>query len=332
MILKQLIIIFSVFFVSNVHAQFAPQAGLVGSTAIHKDSAVFVDWASNCTINRGWMNVADTTLGKTTSGTNSSALGIPDADVVSLGDGGEAIYFFSNPIINGPGFDFAIFENGFISPADSNLSYMELAFVEVSNDGVNYKRFAATSHMDSSMQTAAYGQYTDCRLVDGLAGKYIANYGTPFDLDEFLPLSSINIYDIHYIKIKDVVGSIHRNYCSYDAKQNVINDPYPTDFITGGFDLDALGIIHQLYPTAVLNERKENMIAVYPNPCQNQLQIQSLEKIKTVSVVSFEGKIVLQLNEMNQNYLDVSSLKVGIYLLKFETEKGKIVHQYFSKN
>jgi hypothetical protein len=330
--LKHFLIVFFIFCVAKSNAQFAPQAGLVGSTAIHKDSAVFVDWASNCTINRGWMNIADTTLGKTTSGTNLSALGIPDGDVVSLGDGGEVIYYFSNPIINGNGFDFAVFENGFRSPADSNLSYMELAFVEVSNDGVNYKRFAASCNMDSSMQTAGYGQYTDCRLVNGLAGKYIANYGTPFDLDEFLPLSSININDIHYIKIKDVVGSIHRNYCSYDAQQNVINDPYPTDFITGGFDLEALGIIHQLYPTSVSNEGKENVISVYPNPCQNQLQFQSTEKIKTVSVISIDGKIVLQFNEMNQNNLDVSSLKVGIYLLKIETEQGKIIHQYFTKN
>ena len=330
--MKNLLILFFVFFFINVHAQFAPQAGLLGSTALYKDSSIFVDWATNCTINRGWMNIADTALGKVTSGSSFSALGIPDGDVVSLGDGGEAIYYFSNPIVNGPGFDFAIFENGFRNPADSNLSYMELAYVEVSNDGVNYKRFAASSHIDTSMQIAGFGQYADCRLVNGLAGKYIANYGTPFDLDEFLPLSSININDIHYIKIKDVVGSIHRNYCSYDAQQNVINDPYPTDFITGGFDLDALGIIHQLYPTSVSNEGKENVISVYPNPCQNQLQFQSNEKIKTVSVVSFEGKIVLQFNEMNQNYLDVSSLKVGIYLLKFETEKGNIIHQYFTKD
>jgi len=329
--LKNLLILFFVFFFINVHAQFAPQAGLIGSTALYKDSSIFVDWATNCTFNRGWMNIADTALGKVTSGSSFSALGIPDGDVVSLGDGGEAIYYFSNPIVNGPGFDFAIFENGFRNPADSNLSYMELAFVEVSNDGINYKRFAATSHIDTSMQIAGYGQYTDCRLVNGLAGKYIANYGTPFDLDEFLPLSSINLNDIHYIKIKDVVGSIHRNYCSYDTQQNIINDPYPTDFMTGGFDLDALGIIHQLYPASTLNESKENTISIYPNPCQNQLKIQSSEKIKRGTVVSLEGKVVLQFNEMDQDNIDVSSLKGGIYLLKLETEKGRFIHKYLSK-
>ena len=329
--MKQLFILFFVFIVVNVSAQYAPQAGLLGSTALHKDSSIFVDWATNCTINRGWMNVADTTLGKTTAGVNSSASGFPDGDVVSLGDGGEAIYYFSNPIVNGPGFDFAIFENGFRNPADSNLSYMELAFVEVSNDGVNYKRFAATSHIDTSIQTAGFGQYTDCRLVNGLAGKYIANNGTPFDLDEFLPLSSINLNDIHYIKIKDVVGSIHRNYCSYDAQQNIINDPFPTDFISGGFDLDALGIIHQLYPTSTLNEGKENIVSIYPNPCQNQLHIQSSERIKRGIVVSLEGKVIWQSKEIDQNNIDVSSLKEGVYLLKLETENGTFLHTFFSK-
>ena len=329
--MKQLFILFFVFITANVRAQYAPQAGLLGSTALHKDSSIFVDWAINCTINRGWMNVADTTLGKTTAGVNSSASGFPDGDVVSLGDGGEAIYYFSNPIVNGPGFDFAIFENGFRNPADSNLSYMELAFVEVSNDGVNYKRFAATSHIDTSIQTAGFGQYTDCRLVNGLAGKYIANYGTPFDLDEFLPLSSINLNDIHYIKIKDVVGSIHRNFCSYDTQQNIINDPYPTDFISGGFDLDALGIIHQLYPTSILNEGKENIVSIYPNPCQNQLHIQSSERVKRGTVVSLEGKVIWQSKEIDQNNIDVSSLKEGVYLLKLETENGTFLHTFFSK-
>lgn len=329
--MKQLFNLFFVFIVVNVHAQFAPQAGLLGSTALHKDSSIFVDWATNCTINRGWMNIADTALGKVTSGSSFSAIGIPDGDVVSLGDAGEAIYYFSNPIVNGPGFDFAIFENGFRNPVDSNLSYMELATVEVSNDGINYKRFAATSHIDTSMQISGFGQYSDCRLVNGLAGKYIANYGTPFDLDEFLLLSSINVNAIHYIKIKDVVGSINRNYCSYDAQQNVVNDPYPTDFISGGFDLDALGIIHQLYPTSILNDSKENTISIYPNPCQNILHIQSSEKIKRGTVVSLEGKVVLQFNEMDQDNIDVTSLKGGIYLLKLETQKGRFIHKYLSK-
>ncbi|MBP6624969.1 MAG: hypothetical protein KA198_07340, partial [Chitinophagaceae bacterium] len=67
--------------------QFAPQAGLAGSTAIHKDSSIIQSWGNQCTIIRGWQNFADTTLGKASFGDSSKALGIADGDMVSLGDG-----------------------------------------------------------------------------------------------------------------------------------------------------------------------------------------------------------------------------------------------------
>ena len=30
-----------------------------------------------------------------------------------------------------------------------------------------------------------------------------------------------------------------------DAEGHLINDPYPTDYETGGFDLDAVGVLNQ---------------------------------------------------------------------------------------
>ncbi|MCC7030408.1 MAG: hypothetical protein IT257_08885, partial [Chitinophagaceae bacterium] len=145
--MKSFLYILILLFAHSVcNAQFAPQASLAGSTAIHKDSSIILDWASNCIIHRGWIDVADTTLGKVSSGDSSRALGIADADVVSLGDGGEAILYFSNPLVNGDGPDFAIFENGFRNPVDSNEAFLELATVEVSNNGINYFPFLAQCH------------------------------------------------------------------------------------------------------------------------------------------------------------------------------------------
>ncbi|GBL36179.1 hypothetical protein EMGBS15_17740, partial [Filimonas sp.] len=181
-------------------AQFAPQAGLPGSTAMHKDSSAFVDWASNCTVKRGWMNITDTTLGKVTAGNPGKAFGKADADIVSLGDAGEAVFFFENPIINGNGYDFAVFENGFLNPLDSNLAYLELAKIEVSNDGIIYYPFAAVCENDTTAQIAGVGEYMDARKLNNLAGKYVAGYGTPFDLDELSLQSGLDVNDIHYIK------------------------------------------------------------------------------------------------------------------------------------
>jgi hypothetical protein len=35
------------------------------------------------------------------------------------------------------------------------------------------------------------------------------------------------------------------NYASYDSQGHQINDPWPTNFPTGGFDLDAVGVINE---------------------------------------------------------------------------------------
>jgi hypothetical protein len=60
------------------------------------------------------------------------------------------------------------------------------------------------------------------------------------------------------VRIRDVVGSIKPEYATLDSKGNPINDPWPTTFPTGGFDLDAVGVIHEetgslaVHPTMVL--------------------------------------------------------------------------------
>ena len=110
---------------------FEPLPGENGSIAIHKDSSLFIDWAENVVINRGPMYIEDISLGNANFGLESDGIGIADGIVVSLGDGGTAVTTFTNLVLNGPGYDFAIFENGYTN------DYLELALVEVSSDGLN---------------------------------------------------------------------------------------------------------------------------------------------------------------------------------------------------
>ena len=93
---------------------YAPAAGQPGSTAIHKDSTVFMDWAIASTVNFGWVNIADTSQGKTSTGNSTSPTGMPGVNgVVSLGDSGYATLTFNGVLYDGNGADFAVFENGF---------------------------------------------------------------------------------------------------------------------------------------------------------------------------------------------------------------------------
>ncbi|MBK7692231.1 MAG: T9SS type A sorting domain-containing protein [Bacteroidetes bacterium] len=310
-------------------AQFAPQAGLPGSTAIHKDSSIIVEWANECLIHRGWMDMADTTLGKASQGDSTKALGMADGDVVSLGDAGEAILYFANPIIDGNGVDFAIFENGFLNPLDSNLAYLELASVAVSNDGIQYYSFAATCHNDTSAQLAGVGTYMDAQNISNLAGKYISYYGTPFDVNELSMILSLDVNNIHYIKIKDVVGSISKEYCTRDVNNQVINDPYPTPFPTGGFDLDAVAVIHHKFPTEVTLHATAPKLEIYPNPAMHSLFIKNSNEIRNINIRSIDGAI--QHTSEAVPFIDIQNLQPGVYFIEFVDVENRKTTQRFIK-
>ena len=115
--MKFLSIILLFFISTHCQAQYAPQAGLLGSTAIHKSSPIILSWATQCSVERGYINIENKTLGKTSLGDNIAALGKADGEVVSLGDSGVATIQFVQPLYNGVGPDFAVFENGFQIPS-----------------------------------------------------------------------------------------------------------------------------------------------------------------------------------------------------------------------
>jgi hypothetical protein len=226
---------------------FAPQAGQPGSTAIAASDPRFVEWANTVvSLTRGPQNISNSSLGLASFGTPANALGPSDAatnsaGVVSLGDGGQITLGFAQPIRDGAGPDFAVFENGF---ASGGLAFLELGFVEVSSDGTNFFRFPATSDTQTTTQVASFG-LLDATNLNNLAGKYVAGFGTPFDLSELAGVSSLlDVNDVRFVRIVDVVGSIDPLYATHDSVGNIVNDPWPTPTVSSGFDLDAVGVIN----------------------------------------------------------------------------------------
>lgn len=221
---------------------YAPAAGQPGSTAIANSSPSFVAWASTVSeLVRGPIDIANPAGALASFGTGSQALGFADGDaakVVSLGDGGHITLGFAQPITDGPGFDFAVFENGF---ADA---FLELAFVEVSSNGLDYLRFPAVSLTPAAAQVGSFGALDPTNL-DNLAGKYRSGFGTPFDLSLLSGQSpNVDVGQIRFVRIVDVVGSILPARGTLDSLGNLINDPYTTAFASGGFDLDGVGVLH----------------------------------------------------------------------------------------
>jgi hypothetical protein len=302
-------------------AQYAPQAGVTGSTAIHAGSSSFVGWATSCTVQRGYMDIADPGGGVVSAGTDNNGTGAANQTIVSLGDSGIATLTFAASLYDGPGADFAVFENGFANPQDPEMAFLELAFVEVSSDGVNYHRFEAHSLTPITTQIPMAGVFMDAKLINNLAGKYISNYGTPFDLSELSGTTGLDIMHITHIRLVDVVGALSSLHASFDTANNIINDPYATDFATGGFDLDAVGAIHQnsTFVTTVANRT----FSIYPNPVSDKLTIRAEGKT-LVRLMDITGKVLITDIADRSLKLDLTTYPAGMYYLQLQDENGAI--------
>lgn len=208
-----------------------------------------------------WTNV-ENALGKPTiSDTN---------DVLVLGDGGSVTLTFDAPIVNGTGYDFAVFENSL------NDTFLEFATVSVSTDGIHFVTFPhfylGTTPVGSDSTEG--GGVNDPTLAYNLGSKYRIGYGNGYDLAELESaylysldhldngeatetsvfsaayMSSvienyayIDLDNINYVKLTDIIGDGN----TLDSAGNPIYDAYPTTG-TPGFDLSGVGVINQQIP------------------------------------------------------------------------------------
>lgn len=319
---KLFLSLFAAFSALAASAQFAPQAGLPGSTAIPATSHMIKGWATQCAVTRGWKDIRNKSAGTVGLGMNSDGTGPANSYIISLGDSGVAVLQFAVPIADGPGPDFAVFENGFLNPADSNEAFLELAFAEVSSDGVHYFRFPAQSLADTVVQIPGAGVYTDCRKYHNLAGKYRAGFGTPFDLAEIPDTPLLDKRRVTHVRLVDVIGSLGPEG-SRDAMGRMINDPFPTPFPTGGFDLDAVAVLNDSYSQGTENTPLASL-RIAPNPASDVLAIQISGKSFQYSLRSLEGRQVSAGEGQETVGIPVSELPRGLYFIEIKTHAGEL--------
>ncbi len=272
-------------------------------------------WAKTCTVTRGYQNIADTTLGFASAGNDTMAIGKSGSGVVSLGDGGFAICTFEHPIRNGAGYDFAVFENSF------DGLFLELAVVEVSSNGIDFVRFPAHSLTDTAVQKGTF-DLLDATHLNNLAGKYSAGFGTPFDLEELAGNPLLDVENITHIKVIDVVGSMDEQFATRDAFGNKINDPFPTPFESSGFDLDAIGVIHQNNPSSIADDFSEQKIIVYPNPVNRFETVRINAEGEGLILMDVFGRTVLK---SDSNELFIGEIPSGVYWLKGKSFFAKVI-------
>ena len=161
------------------------------------------------------------------------------------GPPGSITVVLDQPVRNLSGADFVVFENGTIAAYDFGGSgaghlFAELAYVEVSADGVNFVTFPSAS-LNPPLKPLPEPLGTkyaslDVSNVHNLAGKHANAYGdswgTPFDLTD------VGLQEITHIRLVDIPGTGDFT----DAAGRPIYDPWQTEG-SGGFDIEAVGAI-----------------------------------------------------------------------------------------
>lgn len=208
-------------------------------------------WASSVDeINIGPRDITQPSMGQASWGQEADVVGPALGDgntCLSLGEEGSITLGFNPSIGNGPGDDFAIFENGFYGLEGL---FAELATVEVSSNGVDFARFEVETLNPSPV--SAFG-FLVPTLYAGFAGLDSVGLGTGFDLSELqghalATAGLLDLQDVGYVRVTDVIG----DGLLLDDFGNAIYDPYPTPFQSSGFDLDGVGVIHLPEATATL--------------------------------------------------------------------------------
>lgn len=200
-----------------------------------------------------------------------------DLDATQIADGvapGSITLSFNIPIVNGPGADFAVFENAGTF-FDNPYIFAELAYVEVSTDGQSFVRFPSTSLniepddngvLDPNELTVPFGRDfagIDTTNVHNLAGAHPEEVGTPFDLSDLAGLPEVqqalvDLNNIRYVRLVDIPG----NGAFLDSHGNPILDTWLTTG-SGGLDLDAVGVINTVPEPATLGAALAALLAAW---------------------------------------------------------------------
>ena len=185
-------------------------------------------------------------------GPRGGGLGSGSVDVVSLGVGGHVTLGFDVTITDGPGADFIVFENGF---EFGGAVFAEVAFVEVSSNGVDFARLP--SRYDGPpgplppFGNVPYGSFTglvggvpvlanvDSNMIDPLDPA--VGGGDAYDLTSLVghPLVASGLVQLDAIREVRIV----------DAEAGVDTDSngvlvWDNGGALGSADIDAVAVIH----------------------------------------------------------------------------------------
>ena len=100
-------------------------------------------------------------------------------------------------------------------------------------------------------------------------------------------------------------------------------------FFNANNESEAVSMVVQFSATTTgIGDVEETALAVYPNPADNFVNIESKSRINNIVIFDLTGKSVYSsVTETNMLKVNIDFLERGIYLMKLETENGTRVEK-----
>ncbi len=104
------------------------------------------------------------------------------------------------------------------------------------------------------------------------------------------------------------------------------------DFSTLGNGLISKGIARYSLPsTGVNNSKKNNTVKIYPNPSDEEIELDIDQDIQYISISDLQGRQVLLQNYPASKSFTISMLPQGMYILVLTTPSGEVYRAKFIK-
>ena len=150
-------------------------------------------------------------------------------------------------------------------------------------------------------------------------------FTTNYDTTKFIPKIRTIDWDWKVITTTPGESPIVDTTVFFTKTANQINQIKFTKYYAAS-DRQVIIFNKTKYDALTVNEAIKNklQVCVYPNPANENLFVELDSKTKTaqINISDLSGKTIINTTLFNQNNIDISCLKFGMYMLTISTENG----------
>ncbi|WP_127844779.1 T9SS type A sorting domain-containing protein [Psychroflexus aestuariivivens] len=178
-----------------------------------------------------------------------------------------------------------------------------------------------TEQVSLTLVTDNYANETTWEFVDS-NGNVIAQNGALSDATSYTDFFDVNEDECYTFRIFDAQND---GICCFFGEGSFILETSEGELIySGGEFSDEDSVEFRIGESLSSEDFETESVSIYPNPTSEFIEIStSIETEFDVQVFDMNGKILMNLDNLNSNKIDLSELASGIYFVKLQSENQR---------